>query len=180
MSGGVIFRHSVEAFVERVLVAQGLMSPEFERELKRLGLDVAHPAEVNLETWSALVRAASRRMSPSKREADALEDVGRHMLRGFAASLVGKGLFLALRMLGPRRAVLRMPENYRSADSITHVIAREVSPTCMELTFNTTGGMPTYVRGLMLESMTHVGAREPRVTFEERANETVFVLSWEE
>jgi len=180
MTGGVIFRHTVDAFVERVLVGEGLMSVEFERELRALGLDVAHPAEVDLETWSRLVRATSKRLSPAKPEADALEDVGRHILRGFAESLVGRGLFLALRMLGPRRAALRMPENYRSADSITQVVARELGPSRVELTFNTTGGMPTYVRGLMLESLRQVGARAPEVSFEERSNETVFVMSWQE
>lgn len=175
---GVIYRHTVEAFVKRILLRRGLLSLEFERELRVLGLDVQHCRDVDLETWSKIVRATAARMSPGKAEAEALEDVGHEMLIGFAESLVGKGLMFVLRFLGPARALLRMPENYQSADSITRVTARQLSPREVELTFNTTGGMPTYVRGLMLETLAHLKAHDATVRFDERIDSTVFNLSW--
>lgn len=174
---GVIFRHTVEAFVARVIVRSGLLSLEFDRELRELGVDVHRPRDVDLPTWTRLVRATARRLSPQKPEDEALEEVGREMLRGFAASLVGRGLMFVLRRLGPRRALLRMPDNYRSADSVTKVTARELSSTEIELTFNSTGEMPTYVRGLMLETLAQLET-PATATWEVRPEGTVFKISW--
>ncbi|MBL8913612.1 MAG: DUF2378 family protein [Archangium sp.] len=174
---GVIYRHTVEAFVQRVITRAGLLSIDFSRELLALGLDVHRCRDVDLATWSQVVRATAKRMSPGKSEDAALEDVGRAMLVGFAESLVGKGLMFILRRLGARHALLRMPQNYRSADSVTEVTAREVSPFTVELTFNTTGGMPTYVRGLMLETLHQLKA-EGTVSFDARPLGTVFTVSW--
>lgn len=178
MSDGVIYRHSVESFVERVLQRRGLLSPDFIRELKALGVDVEKPTEVDLATWARLVRATAAKLSPSKDIDAALEDVGLETIAGYLESLVGRSLFVLLRLFGPRRALLRMQENYHSADSITRIDARALSPTSVELVFNTTGGTPTYVRGLMLGTLIHLKVRSPQVTFEETGGRTVFTTSW--
>lgn len=180
MPEGVIYRHAVESFVNGVILRHGLLSLEFEKELRALGLDVSHPREVDLETWTKLMRAVSARLSPGKSEAEALERVGREQLRGFFDSLVGKGLYLLLRLMGPHRTVRRMAENYRSADSITEVTTHQLGPCRYELIFNTTGGMPDYVRGLLHEAMLMLNVKDPQLTFEVRADGTAFTLWWNE
>ncbi|MGV3619727.1 MAG: DUF2378 family protein [Archangium sp.] len=178
MAEGVIYRHAVEAFVERVLRRRELLTPEFTARLRSLGLDATRPHEVDLETWALLVRAAAAQLAPNETIDDALEEVGHEVLLGYSETLVGRSLFALLRLLGPQRAMLRMAENYHSADSVTHVDARTLSPTSVELSFNTTGGLSPYVRGVLLETLHQVKAREPRVTFESNGDAVVFRIGW--
>ena len=179
MAQGVIYRHTVEAFVERVLLRRGLLSLEFDRELKALGIDASRPKELSLEAWLALLRASARKLSPGRSEDDALEDVGREMLRGYIDGLVGKALFMVLRLVGPRRAMLRMAENFQTADSVTRVIARELTATSIELEFRPSFGIPTYQRGVMLEALGLLRAKEPKVEFRELPTDAMqFIVSW--
>lgn len=178
MSEGVIYRHTVAAFVERVIERRGLSSPELSAELLKLGLDVTNPKEVDLETWALLVRAVAARLCPGKPDAEALTTVGREMLAGFSESLVGRSLFLLLRLLGPQRAMLRMPENYQSADSVSRIVARTLSPTSVELSFANAAGIPDYVRGVMLATLDQVKAKNPMATFAHIDGRDVFVVSW--
>ena len=176
---GVIYRHTVEAFIERVVVRRGLLSLDFDRELKVLGVDASRPKEVSLEVWLAVLRAAARRLSPGKPEPEALEDVGRQMLRGFLDGVVGRGLFMVLRMLGPRRALLRMKENFSTSDSVTSITTREVSPTCIEMEFADAFAIPTYARGILSEAMLMLQVPKHTVEFTELpSGATVFRVSW--
>ena len=177
-AAGVIYRHTVEAFVERVLLRRGLLSLEFDRELKALGIDASRPKELNLDAWLKLLKASARRLSPGRSEADALEDVGREMLRGYIDGLVGKALFMVLRLVGPRRAMLRMAENFQTADSITSVTARELTATSVELEFRPSFGIPTYTSGVLLEAMGLLRAKDPKVEFRELTEVTQFSVSW--
>ena len=179
MADGVVFRHTVEAFISRVILRRGLLSLEFDRELKALGLDVSRPVEVSVSTWIAVLRACAKRLNPTGTEAEGLELVGREMLRGYLDGLVGKSLFLLLRMVGTRRALLRMMESYRTADNVTTIKATERGPQCVDLEFNSAFGIPSYVCGVLLEAMPMVGARDPRVEFRlEPSGATVFTATW--
>ncbi len=176
---GVIYRHTVEAFVQRVLLRRGLLSLEFDRELKALGFDASRPTEVTLDMWETLMRRSAKRLSPQKTEADALNDLGREQLRGYTEGLVGRALSTLLRLIGPRRTMLRMMENYRTADSVTEVKSTELSPTAIELEFSSDFNMPTYVSGLMEETLVMLRAKDPKVEFKKQATgSTVFSVSW--
>lgn len=179
MAEGVIYRHTVEAYIQRVLLRRGLLSLEFDRELKGLGVDASRPGEATLDVWVAMLKATAKRLSPGRPEADALEDVGREMLRGYVDGLVGKALFMVLRISGPRRAMLRAMENYRTADSVTTVKSTELGPTSIDLEFSSSFGIPTYVCGLLSETLVLLRAREPRVAFRDLpSGATVFNVSW--
>ena len=177
---GVIYRHTVEAFVERVVLRRGLLSLEFDRELKAIGVDPSRPKEVSLEVWLSLLRAAAKRLSPEKPLEDGLEDVGREMVRGYQDGLVGRGLFILLRLLGPRRALLRVKENFATADSVTSVNVLELSPTCIQFEFvSQFTTVPTYARGILLEALAQLKVRDPKVKMEVKdSGETVFTAWW--
>ncbi|MFZ5445882.1 MAG: DUF2378 family protein [Myxococcota bacterium] len=145
---GVIFKHTVDAFLQQVVLRRKLLSA---RELESFQLQRAR--DVDLETWVKLLKLSAQRLSPHKNEADALEDVGREMLRGYAEGMVGRGLFIVLRLLGPKKALVRMADNYRTADNMTSAKVVDRGPTEVEVEFNSTGGMPTYVRGVISESL---------------------------
>ena len=179
MADGVVFRHTVEAFIDRVILRRGLLSLEFDKELKALGLDVSRPVELSIDIWLKVLRACAKRLLPAGTEADGLELVGREMLRGYQEGLVGKSLFMLLRMVGPRRALLRVMESYRTADNITTITATERGPKCIALEFNSAFEIPTYVRGLLLEALPLLGGHEPKVEFRTLpSGATVLSASW--
>ena len=62
---GVIYQHTVEAF------------------------DATRPKALSLERWLALLHATAKRLSPNKALDDALEELGREMIRGYLEGLVG-------------------------------------------------------------------------------------------
>ncbi len=176
---GVIYRHTVEAFVQRVLLRRGLLSLEFDRELKALGIDVSRPKELGVDAWVAMLNASSKRLSPGKSAEEALEELGREMIRGYQDGIVGRGLFVLLRLIGPRRALMRMKENFKTSDSVTTITSTEVSPTCIEIEFLTVFGTPTYAQGILLEALVQLKAREPKVEFRVLPSAaTVFTVSW--
>jgi uncharacterized protein (TIGR02265 family) len=172
--GGVIFRHTVEAFFAEVVDRLHLFTHD---ELRAQGL--WPPRDVDIFAWVALLRTTASRLRPDAPAEEALEEVGREMVRGYVASLTGRSLFALLRMLGPRRAMLRLAENYRTADSVTEVVTTQVSPTHLRLAYGDTGGVPTYVKGVLAESLERIGVTA-RIAFIEAPEGVTFDVRWDE
>lgn len=171
---GIVFRHSVEALLNQVVERRDLMTAD---ELRTFRLE--KPRDMQREEWEALLRFLARKLTPDGTEAAGLEVLGREILIGYFDGLVGRGVFLVLKLLGPRRALLRMAENFETADTMTKVYPKELSPTHIELLFNDIGHMPTYVRGILLYALALLGQPQAKVTFEERADGyTRFDVSW--
>ncbi|MBL8911148.1 MAG: DUF2378 family protein [Archangium sp.] len=169
---GVIYRHSVEALLNHVVKRRSLMTA---RELAEFGLE--KPRDVDKDTWIRLLRTLARKLDAQ--EDVWLEKLGAAMLEGYADGFVGRSLFLVLKLMGPRRALLRMAENFKTADNVTEVTATARGETHVEIVFNDIGKVPTYVRGLLLEAMTTMGLQKPTVTFEELPNgHTKFDARW--
>ena len=74
--------------------------------------------------------------------------------------------------------MLRMAENFQTADNITSVTARELTATSVELEFRPSFGIPTYTRGVLLEAMGLLRAKDPKVEFRELTEVTQFSVSW--
>ncbi len=167
MPGGtrIIYRHTVEAFLTRVFARRNLLRGAVLEKLTALGIDPKRPRDVSPEAWWPVVRLAADTIAPGKSEAEAFREVGQEMLRGFEASVIGKSLFLVMRVLGTKRAMLKMADHYRTADNITRVEAKDLGPTEVELRFDVDGGtpFPTYTQGILLEGIRLVGGKAPRV-----------------
>lgn len=69
-------------------------------------------------------------------------------------------------------------DNPRSADSVTKVITREVSPTGFELSFEGTGGVPTYKRGILLEVFAQLGVNGTVSSVELPGDRELFTAKW--
>lgn len=177
----VVYSHTVVAFLSRIFARRGLLQGPTLQKLAALGIDVKHPRDLPLDTWWKMVRLAADSIAAGSPEAEAFHEVGREMLRGFEATVVGKSLFLVMRVLGTRRAMLKMAEHYRTADSVTEVVTKELSPTSVELRFTVDGGIPfpSYTQGILLEGMRLVGGKLPTVTFEVEPSGVVrYVTRW--
>ncbi len=176
---GVVFRHAVESFIAYVLKRNALLTPDFVAELKASGFDPEKPRDTEADVWISTLRKTATRLSPDADEDAALERVGREMLRGMFETLIGRGMLMVMKLLGVRKSLLRIAEQYNTSDTITRVVTEEVSPTHVRITFNTVRGVPTYVRGLVLEAMQTQGAKDVSITFLNRADGgTVYDVKW--
>lgn len=167
---GVVYRHAVEAFVQHIIVRHHLLTAEFAKEMLAIGIDLYKPRDAQADAWIVLLRKTSAKLSPGASEADAMERIGHEMLRGLFETLVGKGLLMVMKLLGPKRALLRIAESYKTSDNITQVTTTEVGPTHVKLSFNTVGGCQTYVRGLLSEAMVTMNVKQSDITFSERVD----------
>ena len=150
---GVIFRHTVEAMIQRVLLRRNLLTPALAQDLKALGLDVTRPHDVPLAVWQSVLRHVSKLVAPGQPEDAALEELGREVLRGYADTLVGKGTLLVAKMLGPRRALLRIGETWATAGDAYRITITEKSPREIEALAEGVGDLAHYYKGVFHESM---------------------------
>lgn len=177
----VIYRHTADAFFKQVLARKGLLTPEFLATLAALGIDPKKPRDVDVATWWKVIEAAARVIAPGQPLDEALREVGREVLRGFEASLVGRTAMMVLRMLGHRRAVTKLAESFKSADNVTTVEVLETTPTRARVRYTVVGGLrfPTYSEGVLVEGLERLGAKSPRVEHAvEPGGAVVYVMTW--
>jgi uncharacterized protein (TIGR02265 family) len=176
----VVFRHTVDAFVRGVVRGQQLDTVEFCDEAARLGLDCARPSELPADAWFALIELSARHLSGGGTREERLERVGRHFVRAFADGVVGSGLVMVLRMLGPRRAMLRATENFTLGDDFTLMTVRELGEGRYELKHSPNGGQPWFMLGLLREGavMLKLVRADLTWTWTPGSNVTVFHALW--
>lgn len=164
----VVFSHTVKGFVQHVLERRKLLSPEVIERLARHGVDVKRPKDVAIAEWWKALDYARGLVAAERTDDEGWEFLGGEVVRGFADTLVGRSAFLVLKVMGPRRALRQLTEQYRGADSVTKVDSRELTPTSVELIYTVVGGIqhPTYIRGVLLVGMQLVGAKAPQVDIE--------------
>lgn len=179
----VVYNHTVKSFLRHVLERRGHLNAKVTAELGRLGLDVARPSDMPIDAWWKVLALSVRLVAGDREQDAAWEMMGGEVMRGFAETLVGKSAFLVLRLLGPRRALRRLTEQYRTADSVTTVESRELDPTSIELVYTVVGGIPqpSYVKGILKAGMELVGARDTKVSWshdEQTPGAWRYVVSW--
>lgn len=153
---GVIFRHTVEALVVGVAEKKHALP---RAELVKLG--VYPPRDVTLDVWDPAIRAIARALFPAATPDQQLELLGREVVRSFTEGVVGRGLLLVLRLLGRKRALLRMAENFRTADSVMNVTTLEKSPTWIQVRFGATHGLEAHMLGVMREAVSLISPKDP-------------------
>lgn len=176
----VIFSHSVESmFIRGVGEA---MTPALHDELKRIGIDFSKrlmPA-YPLPVWNAAITAAATRLFPAMPLEESTCKLGEQMVSGYNETVVGKALLAMLRLIGPRRTVLRTRKSFRSGNNYSEVEVVEHSPTDFTLTFNESGVARWVSKGLVLAGIRFAGAKSPSVEVEKYDDEAVTLrVTWE-
>ena len=181
MSDHVVYSHTVRALVENVLTPRGLLDTAFRAELKALGIDPQRPHDISSSTWWKLLQRAGARLSPAAPPDVAMEALGRAMVLGYGQTFLGKSTFVVLRLLGPRRALARLTDQFRATNTSLEVKSRELAPTDFEVSIHTQGGGPApgYAAGILVEGLRQVGAPNPRVELVTTNElETVMRVRW--
>jgi uncharacterized protein (TIGR02265 family) len=111
----VVFTPSVES-----LFVHGLrLSFPAREQLRALGLDLDRPLlpAYPLATWERAVAVAAGDAFPQLGRDAAHFELGRRMLAGYDATVIGRAISLAARLAGPRRTLERMAQNTGTANN---------------------------------------------------------------
>lgn len=177
-AGRVIYRHAVESFIKHVIDRHSLRTRELVVALAAHGVELDSEKDLLVEQMDRLIELTAERFSPGRPRAEVLEEMGREQLRGFAESLVGKSLFFVLRRFGVRRSMLRTAENFTTVGNFSTVEAREVGPTHLVLDMRPVSRQPTFVVGLLGESMRLLGVSEFSIAHEVMGDGDRYVIRW--
>jgi uncharacterized protein (TIGR02265 family) len=85
------------------------------------------------------------------------------MAVGYRETMVGGAVFGMLKLLGPKRMLLRTQKNFRSGNNYTDVRFTEVGPTVMDMWMNEPGPLRHFSAGIIEAGMRFSGAPETRV-----------------
>lgn len=176
---GVVYRHSVEALIKRVLEPRGALTPGFTSTLRDLGVDPGKPRDLDLATWTKLLQTCASQLFPGQAEPDALTSLGRALLDGFTSTLVGQGALLVGKLAGPRRSLQKLAEFWKSANSIYVVTTEEKGPTHFEVRINVGGPLRYYNRGILLGALEKVNVKTGHVELHEQpGGGDLYVVTW--
>lgn len=163
MAEPLVFQGLFETFLQEV---PGSEAPAFRAKLRAAGIDLdgkllpAYPMKLFVD----LCELTARELLGHLPREEALFRLGVLGTEGFGRHFLGRALFGVLRVIGPRRALLRMNQNLASNWSHVRVTFEERSPMQIDCTFTGTAGMHDYFRGLIHSGGTVAGAKQLVVT----------------
>jgi uncharacterized protein (TIGR02265 family) len=178
-SDEVVFGNTVEALFVKALGYR--ITPACRERLKACGIDLDHLASYYpREAYYACVRLLAIELFPDEDEDDAMFQLGTAFMAGFGDTLLGKAMLAAVRVMGPRRSLVKMTNNFRSSNNYLQADLRELGPGSVELTLSQTSGAPGYFAGVLTSGLNYAGARGVRVTKKEYDGvRCTYAITWD-
>jgi len=159
----LIFEQTIEALFVRAL--GGRLTPDCKARLRQAGLDVdqklkpAYP----FKSWMTFIRIAAEELFPGVPLPEGTFKLGEAHIEGFRETMLGRAVLSLLRVLGPRRALNRATQNFRSGNNYTESRLTELGPGRFELWMNEVGDFPSFTAGIIHAGLTIAGAKELQV-----------------
>lgn len=178
MTEKVVFEQTIEGLFVRALGSR--MTPAIKTQLKGAGLDLdakllpAYPFDV----WMKALEVTARGLFPEQSMEQAMFRVGESFVEGYRETFLGRAVLGMIRVLGPRRTLLRSTQNFRSGNNYTETKITEVDPTTIDLWMNEVGAWPTFTAGIIHAGMAATGAT-PRIDIRDHdGHACTFRVSW--
>lgn len=159
----LVFEQTIEAMFHRAL--NGRLTPACKTRLREAGLDVdqkPRPA-YTLDAWMTFLRIAAEEIHPREPLEAAAFKLGQAYMEGFRETMLGRAVLSLMRVLGPRRALARATQSFRSSNNYTETRLTELGPRHFELWLNEVGTLPTFTAGLIHGGLKVSGARDIRI-----------------
>jgi len=156
----VIFKGALEALYLRALKEK--VDAPFKEKLKAAGLDLSRTLEpaYPFETFRRFMRLTMTTLYGEKpTDAQQLE-FGRLWTDGFFETFMGIALPGVLKLIGPRRAMLRSAQNYRNINNYAEARVSELAPNRFELALVDGEDWPLVSVGSLQRSVELTGARD--------------------
>lgn len=158
-----IYAHTVEGLFYKAVRAR--IGPSLKGRLKPLGIDLdGKAADVPREKWVEALRLTATELFPGVHLDESYRLLGRALIEGYQATLIGKSVVSVLKLLGPARAVQRLEKTLQSGNNYIQARVEQKSPTEFEGWINECNGNTGYVIGVLQAAIEAAGAKEVRVT----------------
>jgi uncharacterized protein (TIGR02265 family) len=176
----LIFSMSVESLFKRGVGDR--MSSALKKELTELGFnpDKLMPAYPS-DNYQRMLSFLCRRLYSGQDEDAAQYDLGYRMIGAMMETFFGKAFSTVVRMVGTKRALLRLPSTSKSSTNFVNLITRDVGPNEIELEYQSYVGRTGLVRGAMVAAVEFAGGKRPKCeirSWNETAEILILRLSW--
>jgi uncharacterized protein (TIGR02265 family) len=161
---------------------RGKLTPTLKTRLKDAGLDLGKKLEPAYprNDWNHFIRITVEALYPGVPEERAYHSLGRQLLGGYAETLVGKALAGMLRLIGPKRTLSRMTNNFRSGGNYNLCKVTELKPAEHLFWLNEPELHPAYVAGILEAALELAGARGVHIAVQSRdAEGCTYLVRWE-
>lgn len=177
----VIFSSVVEGLLRHGL--KGQVTPRLKERLRMAGLELDRPLlpAYPLNLWRHCLNLIAEELYPGVPRPEAFRRLATRHVEGYGSTLFGRAMYRILRLLGPRRVMLRMPETLRSTDNYTEARLVEKGPGAFELHLNSALDAPGYAETLFEGLLRLAGAQQPHAQLvHQDAEATTYLLTWKE
>jgi uncharacterized protein (TIGR02265 family) len=175
----IVFDNTVEALFHRAVGKR--LTPRCRKRLAEAGIDLSAPLRPTYPrtTFYRGVFIVTEELFPGVPRDQALFELGGIFFNGFVETLIGKAAISVMKVLGPRRTLGRMTQNFRSSNNYMETRLEERSPSHAELWLSQCSGAPTYFQGVIHRALTIIGARGLEIRVKEvEGSSCVLDISW--
>ena len=177
----LVFEQTIEAMFLRAL--GGRMTPSCKARLRQAGLDLDRKLQpaYPFQSWMSFLRIAAEEFHPSEPLDVGVFKLGMAYIEGFRETMLGRAVLSMLRVLGPRRALMRATQNFRAGNNYTESRLTEQGPGQFELWMNEVGPFPTFTAGIIHAGLRTAGAGDIHVDVVAHDGHTAtYRISWKE
>lgn len=174
----MVFEQSVEALFIRSLGSR--LGPSARGRLRSAGLDIDKallPAYA-FSVWMESLRIAAEELFPNRPMDEAQREVGRLFIDGYKDTFLGRAVLGMVRVLGPKRTLLRATQNFRSGNNYTETKISHLSDTSHELWMNEVGQYPTFTAGIIEAALQTTGVKPSIEVVGYDGHACTFRISW--
>jgi uncharacterized protein (TIGR02265 family) len=164
-----------EGMFVRALQPQGA----FLEELRRLGYDPQKPEPAYpTELWIKSLEVAQRHRYPGTAPSQCLRQLGRDFARGFLDTLVGKVIGVGLPLLGPVRALKRLPSYVTTTRNDVSVAVVAEADRRIRMRVADPFPVPEFFAGIIEVGLERAGVQATVTTENAKAGHYDMVASW--
>jgi uncharacterized protein (TIGR02265 family) len=111
------------------------------------------------DAWMRVSLYAGEVLNPALAPEAQRVALGRRFVRGYSETMVGKALLAAMRVLGPRRALMRLERSFRTGNNYSRAELRALPSGALELDI-IGAPYPEWYEGMVLEALAVTGAHD--------------------
>jgi uncharacterized protein (TIGR02265 family) len=177
----LVFQHGVEGLFHVSL--KGRIPPALRARLKDAGLDLARPLlpAYPRAAWNHFLQLTAEGLWPTEPPERAYHALGRELLMGYSRTLMGGAILRLLRLIGPRRTLDRMTQNFRSAGNYNLCSVKDLAPREVLFWLNEPTLHPAYVAGILDAVLELVGVKQRDIQVHQQdVDGCTYRVRWEE